>query len=190
MDQRVFSLRSLVLLRRADGAQLLELALSLPILLVLMIGIFDFGGAWNLKQVLTNATREGARIGESENTQDLSSSGCPSPSAQCPCSVQAVADAVVRYLNNAGVNASCISPGTPTSSDTSTWTWSYSCANGTSLTINRGFRLTNPSGSPILATKVDLTCPYTWNLNRIIGLLPGHSTITLPSTITTSGIMD
>jgi Flp pilus assembly protein TadG len=188
MDRKAFSLTPFVLLRRAEGAQLAEFALFLPILLVLMIGIFDFGGAWNLKQVLTNATREGARIGESEPTRDLDTSSCANPVAQCPCSVQAVADAVVRYLNNAGVNASCISPGTPTSSNGLTWT--YSCGNGTSLTINRGFEVLAQNGTTIVATKVDLTYPYVWNLNRIIGLLPGHSTMSLPSTITTSGIMD
>jgi Flp pilus assembly protein TadG len=47
--------------RRESGQSLLEFAIVLPILLALLVGIFEFGVAWNRKQVLTNAAREGAR---------------------------------------------------------------------------------------------------------------------------------
>jgi len=40
-----------------------EFALVLPLLLILMFGIVEFGLAWYSKQVLTNASREGARAG-------------------------------------------------------------------------------------------------------------------------------
>ena len=46
---------------RESGQSLLEFAIVLPILLALLVGIFEFGVAWNRKQVLTNAAREGAR---------------------------------------------------------------------------------------------------------------------------------
>lgn len=45
-----------------SGQSLLEFAIVLPILLALLVGIFEFGVAWNRKQVLTNAAREGARL--------------------------------------------------------------------------------------------------------------------------------
>ena len=48
--------------RRDGGQSLVELAIALPILLALIIGIFEFGRAWNVSQVLTNAAREGARV--------------------------------------------------------------------------------------------------------------------------------
>lgn len=48
--------------RRDSGQSLLEFAIVLPILLALLVGIFEFGVAWNRKQVLTNAAREGARL--------------------------------------------------------------------------------------------------------------------------------
>jgi Flp pilus assembly protein TadG len=47
--------------RRESGQSLVEFAIVLPILLALLVGIFEFGVAWNRKQVLTNAAREGAR---------------------------------------------------------------------------------------------------------------------------------
>lgn len=50
-------------IRRWDSGQsLAEFAIVLPILLALLVGIFEFGVAWNRKQVLTNAAREGARL--------------------------------------------------------------------------------------------------------------------------------
>ena len=44
------------------GAALLEMALTLPLLLFVCIGILEFGRAYQTWQVLTNAAREGARI--------------------------------------------------------------------------------------------------------------------------------
>lgn len=53
------------LLRRGRderGAALLEMALTLPILLLVCVGILEFGRAYQTWQVLTNAAREGARV--------------------------------------------------------------------------------------------------------------------------------
>ncbi len=47
-------------LRGAEGVAIAEFAVSLPLLLVIAVGIFDFGGAFNVKQKLDNAVR-GAR---------------------------------------------------------------------------------------------------------------------------------
>lgn len=47
--------------RRDSGQALVEVAIALPILLGLLVGIFEFARAYNVKQVITNAAREGAR---------------------------------------------------------------------------------------------------------------------------------
>jgi len=44
------------------GAALLETAITIPIILLITVGIFEFGRAYQTWQVLTNAAREGARI--------------------------------------------------------------------------------------------------------------------------------
>ena len=44
------------------GAALLEVAMTLPLVLLIAIGIFEFGRAYQTWQILTNAAREGARI--------------------------------------------------------------------------------------------------------------------------------
>jgi hypothetical protein len=48
--------------RRAElGQALAEFALVLPVLMLLIAGIVEFGRAWNIKQAVTDAAREGAR---------------------------------------------------------------------------------------------------------------------------------
>jgi Flp pilus assembly protein TadG len=50
------------LFRRDSGQSLAEFAILLPVLMGIVIGIFEFGRAWNIDQVVTNAAREGARL--------------------------------------------------------------------------------------------------------------------------------
>jgi Flp pilus assembly protein TadG len=169
-------------LRGTRGAQLLEFALVLPFLAVLLVGAIDFGGAYNVKHILTNAARESARITVSN---PLTDSSCKDPT---PCSIEAAADAVKQYLTNAGLStASCINPKSPSSSGT--LTWSYSC-NNVSLTINRALVI-SPQGSTtvIPSTQVTLTYPYTWTFGRIIGLLVNGATASTPSTLTSQAVM-
>lgn len=47
--------------RRTDGQALVEFALITPFLLVFLVGIIEFGRAWNAHQIITDAAREGAR---------------------------------------------------------------------------------------------------------------------------------
>ena len=51
-----------LLIRKERGAALLETALALPMVLLVAVGIFEFGRAYQTWQVVTNATREAARI--------------------------------------------------------------------------------------------------------------------------------
>ena len=49
--------------RDARGAELIEFALVLPIFLLLTAAIFDFGMMFRTYEAVTNAAREGARVG-------------------------------------------------------------------------------------------------------------------------------
>ena len=56
---------------RERGSAMVEAAICIPLLLVLMVGIFEVGRAYETWQVLTNAAREGARMAvmpSSDNT--------------------------------------------------------------------------------------------------------------------------
>jgi Flp pilus assembly protein TadG len=45
-----------------DGAELVEFAVVAPVMLLVLLGIIDFGLLFQRYQVITNAAREGARI--------------------------------------------------------------------------------------------------------------------------------
>jgi Flp pilus assembly protein TadG len=49
-------------LRSQRGAELIEFALLFPLLLLVLLGIVDFGFLFQRYEVLTNAAREGARV--------------------------------------------------------------------------------------------------------------------------------
>lgn len=49
-------------LNNERGAALLETAITIPLVLLVTVSIFEFGRAYQTWQVLTNAAREGARV--------------------------------------------------------------------------------------------------------------------------------
>src|SRR5580704_11066003 len=82
-----------------DASQIVEFALSLPVLVLFAVGIFDFSGAISLKQKLTNAAREGARVAASDPANDLGGTALVAPAS--------VADAlyvVDNYLVSEKIN--------------------------------------------------------------------------------------
>ncbi|MDE3136742.1 MAG: pilus assembly protein [Acidobacteriota bacterium] len=159
--------------------ELLEFALVLPLLLVLLVGIFDFGAAFALRQKMTNAAREGARIVVSSPLTDQS---CTSST---PCSIVAAANAVVQYMDDAGASLSCVQPSSPTSSGSLEWT--YTCSTGARLVINRSYTI-SATGGLLPATQVTLVYPITW---RLLSFLPGYSNgAKLSTAVTMANLVD
>jgi len=74
--------------RGSSGQSLIEFALVLPMLLVLVFGIVEFGNAWRHYQLITNTAREGARV------------------AVLPSSTATIVDSVIDdRLNGSGLDA-------------------------------------------------------------------------------------
>ena len=162
------------------GIELLEFALVLPFLLVLLAGIFDFGAAFALRQKMTNAAREGARIVVSSSLTDQSCS------STTPCSIVAAANAVVQYMDDAGASLSCVQPSSPTSAISLEWT--YTCASGAQLVIDRAYTIASPGGGLLPATQVTLVYPISW---RLAPLLPGYSNgAKLSTQVTMANLVD
>jgi Flp pilus assembly protein TadG len=57
-------------IRSEKGAALLEAAIVVPVIMLISVGIFEFGRAYQTWQVLTNAAREGARMAVITGTTD------------------------------------------------------------------------------------------------------------------------
>ncbi|GAA0214417.1 hypothetical protein GCM10010492_10280 [Saccharothrix mutabilis subsp. mutabilis] len=85
------------------GAAAVEFALLLPILLVLVLGLVDFGRALNAQVTLTQAAREGARVAALKKpnvvtrTQDAATNldGVAVTVVACPTTPSPTADASV-----------------------------------------------------------------------------------------------
>lgn len=162
------------------GAQLVELALIVPILLLIVIGIWDFGNAFAMKQKLTNAARGAARIMVS--TPFLNPSNPIGCTTAVPCSVVAAATSVENYLTNANLNGSWITPSSPTnnpSTGSCEWTWTSSPSNSTTSNYYKldiignvwiesdgtvvPFGSSSAAAGSMLATQVTLEYPVSWN---------------------------
>jgi Flp pilus assembly protein TadG len=183
---------TLGLLSRSEASSLAEFAISLPLLVVLVVGIFDFGGAFNQKQELNTAVREGARFGASQPTNDLAYSTAPP-------SIDAVRYLVDGYLQNSKINDCGLATATiPTWSANTGWVYTATgCpsnliltiakdppigAAGTtptcSLKVQAGTYGANPLPSAVFVacTQVSISYPYQWHFNSVIQLLvPGAS---------------
>lgn len=81
------------------GAVLVEFALVAPLFLTLIVGVIEIGRAIDVVQILTNASREGARVASFETTSQTST----------------VTSAVNLYLSNRGISQASvtISPDPP-----------------------------------------------------------------------------
>ncbi len=185
----------------AEAAAIVEFAVSLPLLIVLVVGIYDFGAAFNMKQELTNAAREGARYGSTQPTNDLCGGGCSAPP-----SVDAIHRVVDAYLLAENINDCHLSTATGTSGGSGfVWTFNGMTGCGASrtlqLTIQRDFpgpgTPTNGCYAPlqntyVLCTQVIINYPYQWHFNNVIGLLipGGHLTLLNIQTQATSANTD
>jgi len=167
-------------LRSERGSQLLELALALPFLMVFAVGIFDFGGAYNLKQRISNAAREGARFAISQSTLDLGDSP--------PASILATRNAVANYLTNAGLT-NCAFATTAPVKTTGKTEWTISPKTTCVLKIDRENTTISSGGTALVSTQVTVTYPVTWTFNKIMGLLVHGSNPTLPTSITSVTFM-
>ena len=165
------------LLREAKAAALIEFAVALPLLVVLVVGIFDFGAAFNLKQELNNAVREGARFGAAQPSNDIS------PANLKPPSVDAIRFLIDSYLQTAHIN-DCGLSGISEPNQGGGMTWVYNASSGCpgtlTLTISRAWPVQvtpiNQSTLTTLFTTVQISYPFQWHFNNVIQLLvPGAS---------------
>jgi Flp pilus assembly protein TadG len=179
------------------AAQLVEFAIALPLLVLFVVGIFDFSGAFTLKQKLTNLVRDAARAAAADPASDV-----PQPSTAVPASVSDAFQMIDNYLaankiNDCGITASSVALTLP-----ATWTYSSSgngCpGTGLIITINRAYFFpqngtaqaptANCSPTPVglqaavIGTCVSIQYAYRWRFGRVESLL--GSKTGLPNSIT------
>jgi Flp pilus assembly protein TadG len=178
-------------LARNDGAALVEFAVALPLLVVFVVGIFDFSNAFTLKQRLTNIARDAARASAYDPASDIQTA--------LPVSVADAYQVVYNYLAASNLNTCGISQ---TATNTGL-TWVFASAGngcpsaGLVITVNRGYYFPSNATSiaptscvsqsaagqlALINTCVSIQYPYTWKFGNVASLLGGNTI--LPMQIT------
>ncbi len=127
--------------RPQRGSTLVEAAITLPVLFMLLMAILEFGRAYNIYQVITDAAREGARI-----------SLAPFPGTSTLPTTTQVATVVCDFLKSANLPCS-----------TATNLSSPPCSNGkvTKVTVCVDQNLANTvNGAPLVYTDINVRAPY------------------------------
>jgi Flp pilus assembly protein TadG len=191
------------LMHDGRASQIAEFALSLPLLVLFVVGIFDFSSAITLKQKLTNAAREAARIAAADPANDLIGGTTP-----VPASVIDAFYVVDNYLVSEKINECGLKTTEPTQSG-STLTWSSTAqlngcpTPGLVFTINRGYFFPSTGGSlapasctppvvpttgqtAIVGTCVTIQYAYKWRFGGVSGLFGGS--FIGPSVIRTTAV--
>jgi hypothetical protein len=173
-------------LRNARGSALLEFAIALPLLVVFVVGIYDFSGASNQKQKVEQAAQEGAIIAGAQPMSDIATTNGN------PDSLQPVVVAVFNSLAGSGVlpnanTGSCKTPApAPSQSGGLAWTYTISgCPDNLAITINRGWTSTSGTISSV-GTIVQVQYPYHWRFNSVIQLLIPGATYAATTSLTES----
>jgi hypothetical protein len=191
---RILHRGTVSLLRETQGAALLEFAITLPLLVVFVVGIFDFSGAFNQKQKIEQAAQQAAIVAGAQPMNDIASI------TSDPDSLHPVVIAVFNSLAGSGVlpsaGQSCTPPPpvptrpTPPTPPGLAWIYTISGCSGTTtadnlvIAINRGWVCRAPcaSGPPVaVGTMVTVSYPYHWRFNSVIQLLfpgTGYAAIT------------
>lgn len=161
--------------KRSAGSALLEFAIALPLLVVFIVGIYDFSGAYNQKQKIEHAAQAGAIVAGAQPTSDIYSGNVNPYSLQPVLAVifnSLAADGILPLANQAG---GCNSNPAFVGNTGLTWTYRIDgCPDSLTIVIDRGWV---PGGGGLLATvgtSVTVTYPYHWRFNSAIQLLfPG-----------------
>jgi len=160
----------------SDGSAIVELAITLPLLVVFVVGIFDFSGAFNQKQKIEHAAQLGAILAGAQPTSDIELANANPDSLQPVVTVifnSLAADGVLPLANQ----GTCKTPVAASSNSLLTWNYQISGCSSVStdnlnIAINRG--ATAGSGPVAVGTTVQVQFPYRWRFNSAIQLLfPG-----------------
>jgi len=172
--------KAVYVIQRTEGSALLEFAIVLPLLVVFVVGIYDFSGAYNQKQKIEHSAQAAALVAGTASTGDMDES------VTNPDSLQPTLAVVLNSLAGDGVlpqanQGTCQLPVGTGGVTNSGLVWTYTLSGCSSnpadnlvITINRG--VVSGSAPATISTSVTVSFPYHWRFNSAIQLLfPGAS---------------
>jgi len=161
-----------------QGSAILEFAITLPLLVVFVVGIYDFSSAFNQKQKVEQAAHEGAIVAGAQPTSDIvSTNGNPD-------SLQPVVAAVFNSLvvSNVLSGSGCSAPAATRPGPPLAWEYKIKNCSGASgdliIIVNRG--AASVANSPAaVGTTVNVSYPYQWRFGSVIQfIIPGSTPTT------------
>jgi Flp pilus assembly protein TadG len=153
------------LLRKEHGGIAVEFAILLPVFMLLVFGVIDFGHAFYMQQVLTSASREGARYATKYHTD--ASGNQILPAQLSPSIPDYVIHTSAQNGGNGGYGLASLMP-----SDADP---QVSNANLTSTIKSPGYTATTPMGLDITVT---VTAKKTWwVMGKLIPTLGSYITL-------------
>ncbi len=148
---------------RERGAELVEMAFALPILMMLLLGIFWFARAYNIYETVTRAAREGARVAVAPACSACSGGG------QLP-GIATVASAVQTSLVASSLNPAQVACGTCPGT----------CNGSTPAICYQSDVVLNPSTTP---TEHGVVVSFTYPFQLAIPFVSFNQNITLSTTV-------
>ncbi len=150
---------------RGDAAsQIVEFAVVLPLLIVLLVAIFDFGEVFNTKQKLHSAARETVRFTANITPADLTQ-GANAPS------ISAARMVMYSYLQTAKLNTCGLDAVNPSYNN---YVWTYIASTGCPaplvLVIANPVPVQNGEKT-LLGSRVTITYPVRWRFNIVVPLI-------------------
>jgi Flp pilus assembly protein TadG len=174
-----------VLVNGQQGSQIVEFAVALPLLILVMIGISDFSGAFNLKQRLASSAAATARLAAEQSPADLGSASPPS--------VIALRNFVAQSLTAAGLSDCGLGSAAATSTGTLQWTYTGgTCTSNATLVVERGYNFSVVAGGStvqVIATRVTLNYPYQWRFGNVVKLISPSATFAGPTTLSVISVV-
>jgi Flp pilus assembly protein TadG len=150
--------------RQERGGVAVEFAILLPVLLILLFGIVDFGHALYMKQIVTNASREAARYATRYHTD--ASAVRILPAQLTPSVADYVINTSAENAGNGGLGLSDLLNGDNPQ---------LVMADLTSTTNSPGYSAADPAGLDITVT---ITAKKTWwVLGKLIPTLGTSKTV-------------
>lgn len=99
-------MRKLLVRARERGASAVEFALVMPVLLIMLMGMIDFGLAINAQAVLSNAAREAARAGSFNATDSAATTTVALNSSSTLLGDDPTVDVTCTTMSGSAINCS------------------------------------------------------------------------------------
>jgi hypothetical protein len=168
------------------GQSLVEAAITLPVVLLLALGVTDIGRAFYYREAVTNSVRQALRMAVSPYQQATANTICAGAGGG-PVAVTVVSaippsgGSILTIANQAALESS--KDGTPAGSVIAgaTLTVTFHCLNGAAIT-----NATGNGGSPFNVGSDSVTASITQHMNVITPLLWPVTGPSYPITVTSS----